>query len=98
MAYRKKIEYWLENDCKTLPNAELDLVHSSNSGYLWHLTVMTTEFEIEYNDSGYLTLSSLPRKGYLISEVREIYQGDISKESYSTMIGLLADNLTDLWV
>jgi hypothetical protein len=59
---------------------------------------MTTEFEIEYNDSGYLTLSSLPRKGYLISEVREIYQGDISKESYSTMIGLLADNLTDLWV
>jgi len=98
MAYRKKIEYWLENDCKIWSDAELDLVHSSNSGYLWHLTVMTTEFEIEYNDSGYLTLSSLPRKGYLISEVREIYQGDISKESYSTMIGLLADNLTDLWV
>jgi hypothetical protein len=96
MAYRKKIESWLENDVASW--AELKLLESNCTSFCWQLTVGATDYEINYNDLGYITLSSLPTTGYSSSEIREIYQGDASEQSYRSMIGLLADNLTDQWI
>lgn len=98
MAHRKDIEYWLEKDCNGWENVRLELINADSNSYLWHLTTDVTQYEINFNSLGYITLSSLPSAGYLISEVREIYQGDVSVQSYQTMISLLADNFVDCWI
>jgi hypothetical protein len=96
MAYRKKIESWLEKDAACW--AELKLIESNCTSYRWQLTISATDYEINYSDLGYITLSSLPCTASNLSEIREIYQGDASEQSYRSMIGLLADNLTDSWI
>ena len=96
MAYRKKIESWLEQDVDHW--TDLKLLESNGSSYRWQLTIGTTDYEINYSDLGYITLSSLPCTASNLSEIREIYQGDASEQSYRSMIGLLADNLTDSWI
>jgi hypothetical protein len=98
MTHRKNIEHWLEADCNAWDGARLNLILSNNLEYRWHLTVADTEYEIEYNDLGYIALSSLPCSGYMTSEVREIYQGDTSEQSYRSMIGILADNFSNSWI
>jgi hypothetical protein len=98
MAYRKKIESWLEKDCDQIVGFKPRLLESNSTGYLWQLTVDSTEFEIKYSDLGYITLSSLPKQGYITTEVREIYQGNASEQSYRRMIELLTDNLVDHWI
>jgi hypothetical protein len=96
MAYRKKIESWLEKDCSRWPDATLKLLESNISSYTWKVEIDQTHYEINYSDSGYIVLSSLPAKSYITSEVREIYQGDNSEQSYKLMINLLSDNLTEI--
>ena len=96
MAHRKNIETWLEQD--TADWADLKLLESKCTSYRWQLTVGATDYEINYSDLGYITLSSLPCTASNLSEIREIYQGDASEQSYRSMIGLLADNLTDSWI
>jgi hypothetical protein len=96
MAHRKNIETWLEQDTEDW--ADLKLLESKCTSYRWQLTVGTTDYEINYSDLGYITLSSLPCTASNLSEIREIYQGDASEQSYRSMIGLLADNLTDIWI
>jgi hypothetical protein len=98
MTHRKKIESFLEQDCKKITNLTPRLVESTTTGYTWQVSVDTTDYEITYSDLGFIILSSLPKSGQLISEVREIYQGDASEESYSRMINMLCDNLLDHWV
>jgi hypothetical protein len=96
MAYRKKIELWLEDDAAYW--ADLKLIESDCTSYRWQLTIGATDYEINYSDIGYITLSSLPSAGSNLSEIREIYQGDSSEQSYRNMIELLADNLIDSWI
>jgi hypothetical protein len=96
MAYRKNIETWLEQD--TADWADLKLIESNCTSYRWQLTINFTDYEINYSDLGYITLSSLPCSASIQSEVREIYQGDASEQSYRSMIGLLSDNLIDQWI
>jgi hypothetical protein len=96
MAYRKNIETWLGQD--TADWADLKLIESNCTSYRWQLRVATTDYEINYSDLGYITLSSLPCTASNLSEIREIYQGDASEQSYRSMISLLADNLTDRWI
>ena len=96
MAYRKNIESWLEKDTEDW--ADLKLLESNSTSYRWQLTISTTDYEINYSDLGYITLSSLPCTASNLSEIREIYQGDASEQSYRSMIELLADNLTDSWI
>jgi hypothetical protein len=98
MAHRKNIEYWLENDCKSWSESHLELIESNISGYRWKLTINKTDYEINYSDLGYITLSSLPLRGYSTSEIREVYHGDNSESSYQRMIDILSDNLLDHWV
>ena len=98
MAHRKNIEYWLEKDLKFWTSAQLDLITADNTSYLWHLTVLNTQYEINYSDLGFITLSSLPINSSVTSEVREIYQGDTSEQSYTKMISVLADNITNCWI
>jgi hypothetical protein len=98
MAHRKKIESWLEEDCNQIVGSTPRLLESNSTGYRWKLTVDSTEYEINYSDLGYITLSSLPKHGYITSEVREIYQGNTSEQSYRRMVELLTDNLVDHWI
>ena len=98
MTNRKNIEHWLETDCNAWNDTRLNLISSNSLEYRWHLTTMGTEYEIEYSDLGYIALSSLPCSGYLTSEVREIYQGDTSEQSYRSMISILADNFSNSWI
>ena len=96
MAYRKNIESWLEKDTEDW--ADLKLLESNSTSYRWQLTINATDYEINYSDLGYITLSSLPCSASNLSEIREIYQGDASEQSYRSMIGLLSDNLIDQWI
>lgn len=98
MAHRKDFESWLEKDCNSWKNVQLELISVDNTSYQWYLTTDVTQYEINYNDVGYITLSSLPCAGYLTSEVREIYQGDTSEKSYKNMISVLSDNFVDCWI
>jgi hypothetical protein len=97
MAHRKKFENWLETDCRHWPAAELRLIESNCTDYRWELTVNSTQYEISYSDCGYITLSSLPKRAFYTSEVREIYQGDVSEQSYRTMLSVLSDNFVDCY-
>jgi hypothetical protein len=96
MAHRKNIETWLGQD--TADWADLKLLESKCTSYRWQLTINATDYEINYSDLGYITLSSLPCSASNLSEIREIYQGDASEQSYRSMIGLLSDNLIDQWI
>lgn len=95
MAHRKNIEYWLESDCDSWSNVELQLIDSDCGSYAWHITCQHTVYEITYSDIGQITLSALPKKYWPGSNIREIYLGDNSEQSYRTMIELLADNFVD---
>lgn len=91
MAYRKNIEYWLEQDC-AFWGVDINLVDSNCTGYVWNVTHQNTVYEITYSDLGELALNSLPSKIYPKTEIREIYVGDNSEASYREMISLLSDN------
>ena len=97
MAYRKRVEKWLEDDCRFWSkNIRLYLSDASCSSYTWHIVHRNTIYEVNYSDAGYITLTSTPSKHWPSSLVREIYAGDNSKQSYRTMINLLTDNFVDI--
>jgi hypothetical protein len=99
MAYRKKIESWLENDCKSWgDNVRIYLVDADCCNYAWHVEHQNTVYEITYRDIGEITLSSLSSKYWPGSFIREIYHGDNSKQSYQAMIGLLSDNFSNTYI
>jgi hypothetical protein len=99
MAHRKKIESWLENDCKRWgDNIRIYLIDVDCSSYAWHIKHQNTVYEVTYDDIGVITLSSLPSKYWPGSFIREIYQGDNSEKSYREMIGLLSDNFTNNYI
>jgi hypothetical protein len=91
MAYRKKVENWLERDCEFW-GVDVELIDSSCTRYVWHITCQNTVYEISYSDKGELAMNSLPAKIYPKTEIREIYVGDNSEISYRKMISLLSDN------
>lgn len=96
MAYRKKIEYWLEKDCKFWGNKiSLELIEAKSTEYTWHLKHKHTIYEITYSDIGEITLSALPLKYWPGSFIRDIYQGNNSRQSYNSMISLLQDNFVN---
>lgn len=98
MAYRKKIENWLENDCKFWdPYIKLELVDSNCSGYVWHLYYQNNIFEITYNDISKITLRSFPKRKWAGSNIREIYVGDGSMQSFLEMIEHLQNNLIEVF-
>jgi hypothetical protein len=97
MAYRKRVEKWLEDDCRFWrKNICLYLSDASCSSYTWHIVHRNTIYEVNYSDAGHITLTSTPSKHWPSSLVREIYAGDNSKQSYRTMINLLTDNFVDI--
>lgn len=96
MAYRKRVEKWLEDDCRFWSkNIRSYLSDASCSSYAWHIVHQNTIYEVTYSDAGHITLTATPAKHWPSSAVREIYTGDNSKQSYRTMINLLADNFVD---
>jgi hypothetical protein len=97
MAYRKQVEKWLEDDCRFWSkNIRPYLSDASCSSYTWHIVHRNTIYEVNYSDTGHITLTSTPSKHWPSSLVREIYAGDNSKQSYRTMINLLANNFVDI--
>jgi hypothetical protein len=97
MAYRKRVEKWLEDDCKFWSkNIRLYLSDVDCNSYAWHIVHRNTIYEVTYSDLGHITLTASPAKHWPSSFVREIYAGDNSKQSYRTMINLLADNFVDI--
>lgn len=97
MAHRKRVEKWLEDDCRFWSNnISAYLLDADCSGYIWHIVHQNTVYEVNYSDAGQITLTSIPSKHWPSSAVREIYAGDNSKQSYRKMINLLADNFVDI--
>ena len=97
MAYRKKIENWLETDRKHWGSSvEFYMIDADCANFVWHIEHQNTVYDITYSDLGHITLSALPSKYWPGSFIRDIYHGDNSEASYRTMIGLLADNFVDI--
>jgi hypothetical protein len=99
MAYRKHFESWLETDVRSWgKNVEFYLVDSDCSNFAWHLRHGNDVYEITYSDLGEISLSSLPKKHWPSSFIREIYSGDHSRNSYQSMMTILADNISDCYI
>ena len=97
MAYRKRVENWLEKDCKFwAPNIDFELIDAGTSSYVWNIVHKHTRYTVVYSDSGHLRLSSCATKHASLFSVREIYLGDTSEQSFNTMIGLLSDNFAHM--
>lgn len=95
MAYRKKVETWLESNCRFWGHqVKLDLVDSDCTSYVWHLVQGKTRYAITYSDLGELSLSATSTRHATLDSVRHIYQGDSSEASFSELTRLLSDNFT----
>ena len=97
MAYRKRVENWLETDCKFWgKQVKFTLVDADCSSYVWHIVHGNTQYAVVYSDIGELSLTATSIKHSTLNTVRHIYHGDNSEASFRTMIGVLADNFADM--
>ena len=97
MAYRKRVENWLETDCKFWgKRVKFELVDADCSSYVWHVVQGNTQYAITYSDLGELNLTATSVKHSTLNTVRHIYHGDNSESSFRTMIGALSDNFVHM--
>jgi hypothetical protein len=97
MAYRKRVENWLETGCKFWGNrVKFTLVDADCSSYVWHIVHGNTQYAVVYSDLGELTLTAISVKHSTLNTVRHIYHGDNSEASFDIMMSRLADNFVHM--